>query len=373
MKIFYWAPWIGNVGTIKAVVNSSFILSHYSKQKISTKIIDAVGEWSSHSSSGKDNFINLSKFKIYKFLPQGGFLKSRFTFIMIFIFSFLPLLRLIKKQRPDFLIVQLITSLPIFLSILFNLDTKIILRISGFPKMNMFRKILWRIASKKIHKVTFPSKDLYEQFTKLKIFDESKMYVLYDPILKYREISHLKYKKNLPDNLLNEKYLLAIGRLTKQKNFEFLIKNFKEISKKYKQFKLVIIGEGELEKKLKKQIKLFKLEEKVLLLGFQKNVYKFLKNAEVFILTSLWEEIGFVLVEASSCDVNIISSDCKNGPKEFLQNGLGGYLFKNNNSREFLEKFDTFVKENNFERKTKKILAKKESKNLVFFIIIKLL
>ena len=114
---------------------------------------------------------------------------------MIFIFSFLPLLRLIKKQRPDFLIVQLITSLPIFLSILFNLDTKIILRISGFPKMNMFRKILWRIASKKIHKVTFPSKDLYEQFTKLKIFDESKMYVLYDPILKYREISHLKYKK----------------------------------------------------------------------------------------------------------------------------------------------------------------------------------
>ena len=57
MKIFYWAPWIGNVGTIKAVVNSSFILSHYSKQKISTKIIDAVGEWSSHSSSDKGNFL----------------------------------------------------------------------------------------------------------------------------------------------------------------------------------------------------------------------------------------------------------------------------------------------------------------------------
>ena len=51
---------------------------------------------------------------------------------------------------------------------------------------------------------------------------------------------------------MNEKYLLAIGRLTKQKNFEFLIKNFKEISKKYKQFKLVIIGEGELEKKAQK-------------------------------------------------------------------------------------------------------------------------
>ena len=60
-------------------------------------------------------------------------------------------------------------------------------------------------------------------------------------------------------------------------------------------------------------------------------------------------------------------------PKNFCKMVLGGYLFKNNNSREFLEKFDTFVKENNFERKTKKILAKKSQKNLVFFIIIKLL
>ena len=53
---------------------------------------------------------------------------------------------------------------------------------------------------------------------------------------------------------MNEKYLLAIGRLTKQKNFEFLIKNFKEISKKYNQFKLVIIGEGELEKSSKNKL-----------------------------------------------------------------------------------------------------------------------
>ena len=45
MKIFYWAPWIGNVGTIKAVKNSSFILNHYSGGKITTKIIDSVGEW----------------------------------------------------------------------------------------------------------------------------------------------------------------------------------------------------------------------------------------------------------------------------------------------------------------------------------------
>ena len=55
-------------------------------------------------------FLNLSKFKIYKFLPQGGFIKSRITYIIIFLFSFWPLQRLLKKEKPDYLVVQLITS-----------------------------------------------------------------------------------------------------------------------------------------------------------------------------------------------------------------------------------------------------------------------
>ena len=71
MKIFYWAPWIGNIGTIKAVLNSAYILNHYSKNVIKTKIINSVGEWEKY----KDNteVINLRKSNIYKYLPQGGF------------------------------------------------------------------------------------------------------------------------------------------------------------------------------------------------------------------------------------------------------------------------------------------------------------
>ena len=134
MKIFYWAPWIGNVGTIKAVLNSAYILKHYSKNQIDTKIINSVGEWEKFKSNAK--LIDLSKFKFYKFLPQGGFYFSRITYIIIFLYSFIPLLNLVKKEKPDYLIVQLITSLPLFLKLIFNLKTKIILRISGYPKMN---------------------------------------------------------------------------------------------------------------------------------------------------------------------------------------------------------------------------------------------
>ena len=102
--------------------------------------------------------------------------------------------------------------------------------------------------------------------------------------------------------------------------------------------------------------------------GFQQNVYKYLKNAKVFILSSLWEEIGFVIVEAAACNVNIISSDCKNGPKEFLKSGKGGYLFENNNSSEFLLKFEEFMNDSDNEKLKKKILTKKETKKFSFYI-----
>ena len=72
-----------------------------------------------------------------------------------------------------------------------------------------------------------------------------------------------------------------------------------------------------LRRKLEKQIINLDLQKKVRLEGFQSNVYNYMKNSKLFILSSLWEEIGFVIVEAASCNVNILSSNCKNGPKEF--------------------------------------------------------
>ena len=364
MKIFYWAPWIGNIGTIKAVLNSAYILERYSKKKIKTKIINSVGEWDSHKSHGK--FIDLQKFKFYRFLPQGGYLKSRITYIIIFIFSLLPLKKLIKNEKPDYLVIQLITSLPLFLKIFFNLNTKIILRISGYPKMNFLRKIFWKVVSKKIDKITFPSRDLYLQFKKLNIFDEIKMNILYDPIISYRDIVKFKNDKNIPQKIINKKFILCIGRLTKQKNFSFIVKNFGILKNKYKNLKLVIIGEGELKKELQQQIKDLDLGEDIFLMGFQSNVYKFFKYAEVFILSSLWEEIGFVIVEAASCNLNIISSDCKNGPKEFLSDGKGGYLFENNNSEDFLKKFDEFMFDSKNTKYNKKISAKNNTRYFSF-------
>ena len=63
-------------------------------------------------------------------------------------------------------------------------------------------------------------------------------------------------------------------------------------------------------------------------MGFSENIFSYMKKADAFILSSLWEDPGFVLIEAAFCNLFIISSDCKNGPKEILLNGKGGILFK---------------------------------------------
>ena len=109
-----------------------------------------------------------------------------------------------------------------------------------------------------------------------------------------------------------------------------MIDEFSEFLKFNDNFVLFILGDGEDKEKLIKLIDKKKLKEKIFLLGFKKNVYNYMNNCELFILSSLWEEVGFVIVEAAMCNAYIISSDCPNGPKEFLNNGKNGLLYKNN-------------------------------------------
>lgn len=365
MKIFYWAPWLGKVGSVKSVLNSADILEKYSKNRIKTKIIDAVGEWKEFQNNYR--YIDLNKIKFFRFLPRGGFLNSRISYILIFIFSFFPLLKLLKKEKPDYLVVHLITSLPLLLKVIFNLNTKIILRISGYPKMNFIRTFVWKKASKRIFKVTFPTSDLLNQFKKLNIFEENQMKILRDPIIRFKNLPALK-KEETKSEISNIKdYFLAVGRFTKQKNFEFLVKNFIELRKKYKDIKLIILGDGELLDVITKIVNNEQLKNEILILGFKKNVFKFFSKARALILSSLWEDPGFVLVEAAACNLSIISSDCKNGPREILLDGKAGFLFRNNDSQSFRETFEAYMNSNQNELIKKKIIAKKQVRNFTFF------
>jgi len=130
---------------------------------------------------------------------------------------------------------------------------------------------------------------------------------------------------------------------------------------------LYILGNGENYKKLEEFIEKNNLEKNIFLEGYKKNIYEYLCKARAFILPSLWEDPGFVLVEASYSNTTIISSDCENGPKEILDENKNGFLFKSNNYNSFSDVFDSFEKTNNREISIKKNNAKKMSKNFSLF------
>ena len=310
-------------------------------------ILNFFGEFNKFTNNQSEKrlkFINLYSF-LSNFLPYKGKFKSRLSFLIIFILGFFPLKKILKKNKPDYLIIHLITSLPLILLILFKFETKFILRISGYPKMNFLRKFLWKFALKKIYLITCPTENTLNYIRGLNLVDSSKIKLLYDPIINVKEINNKKRDKIGLNN-----FYLAVGRLTKQKNFMFLCKAFKEIIKENNQIKLLIAGNGEEENKLKKFIRKNNLENNIILLGYIDNIYPYFKNSKGFILTSLWEDPGFVLVEASHCRTPIITSNAWPGPVELIINEFNGIVFENNEMDEFIKKFKYFQNFNGIEK-----------------------
>ncbi len=371
MNIYYWCPFLSKVATVQAVLNSAISVKKYSKNKISPYIINTVGEWNQFKNIIDEKNIKLVNFieskSLYKSLPRYSYLKSRFSYMVIFILTILQLYKFLdKRTKDDIFVIHLISSLPLFLILLFNFKCKFILRISGYPKLNFFRKLLWKLCKDKLSIILCPTEDTKENLISKNIFNFKSYHVLCDPIIEVSKFSRMRREKLL--NHLNEKkYIINIGRLTRQKNQKFLIEGFNEILKLDPNLHLIILGEGELENELKKLSSKLNIENRIFFLGYRDNVYNYLNNAKCFILTSDWEDPGFVLIEAAFSRVPIISSNCPNGPNEILDNGNGGYLFKSNDQLDFISKFKQFRNDNDKLLKKRKLNVLKKSKNYTCF------
>jgi glycosyltransferase involved in cell wall biosynthesis len=341
-KIFYWSPFLVPIATPKAVINSAYALQKYSKE-YQCSIINFFGEFDYFKKDIEDKKIDLKNnlySKIFKFLPHKGKIKSRFSFIIIFLLSFLPLKKIITEEKPDYLVVQLITSLPMLLLLLFNFNTRFILRISGLPKLGFFRKLLWKISLKKFYLITCPTKATLEYLKSLNLVSEKKIRILYDPIIEIKEIHKKIHEKK---EISHSNYFLAAGRLTKQKNFIFLCKAFHELIIKYPNLKLLIAGEGEDKEKILSFIEHKGLKKNIFLVNHVDNIFPIMRDAKAFILSSLWEDPGFVIVEAAFCRTTVFSSNCITGPREIIKNNFNGFLFESNNLKSFLDNFEFLI------------------------------
>ncbi len=366
--VFYWSPCLNPVGTIKSTLNSASALIKYRSNEYDVYLINACGEWDQYIefiNFNKIKLINL-QFKYFKYLPKRGFVPSRFSYILIFALSFFPLVKLIKKYKPDYIINHLITSLPLTLLFFFKFESKFILRISGFPKLNKLRKNFWKSISHKLYCVTSPSEELKKNLVKLNIFEKEKIFFLPDAIINVRDFIK---KKNIRFDEFeipkNKKIIYAAGRLTKQKNFSYLINEFSDFNLQNDDFILYILGDGEEMNMLTQKIIEKKMSDKIILKGHVENIYKHLKHGDLFILSSKWEEVGFVIVEAALSNLFVISSDCPNGPSEFLDHGRNGILFKNNQKGELSKALQNYISLR--EKKGMKLKLKQNARKYTMF------
>ena len=358
-KNYFWSPHIDpHVATLRSVSNSLNSLTRYEK-KSKNFLINVFGEWDEH------NFLNVNKIDLFsnkklKNKKFKGFINSRFLYLLIFFSSYFPLKKILIKNKPDFLIIHLITSIPILLFIFNKFKTELILRISGYPKLNLFRSCLWKIASTKIKYVVCPTEETKNFLLKKKIFDKKQLIFIPDPILDIKKINILKKEKL--ETKFKEPFFLSVGRFTKQKNHIFLINFFSKNLQYLENYKLVIIGQGELENDYFKIIKDKKLENKIEILGYKKNIFNYLYNAKCVISCSLWEDPGFIMIESSCVGTPIISSDCPSGPKEFIGKNENGFIFKSNDEASFKKALDEFIISSKDNINKKLINAKKRSK-----------
>lgn len=113
--------------------------------------------------------------------------------------------------------------------------------------------------------------------------------------------------------------LIAVGRLKQQKAFDVLIESFFHAASEGGDWNLVILGEGPERPLLERQIKRAGLEERVFMPGFVENPYSYMKRAQLFVLSSRYEGLPLVLIEALSLKLPVIATDCPSGPREILK------------------------------------------------------
>lgn len=198
------------------------------------------------------------------------------------------------------------------------------LRNFGFLKQYVIR-ILSNVCYNLSDDIVVVSNGVKKDMIENNKLDESKIKVIYNPVVDKSVFTKKSEKLDLSIFSSDKKVIIGVGSLTEQKDFGNLIKSFC-IVKKSIDSKLVILGDGKKRGDLCRLVRELGLDGEVKMPGFVKNPIKYMANSDVFVLSSKWEGLPFVLVEALASGCPVVSTDCPSGPREILRGGKFGRL-----------------------------------------------
>ena len=279
-----------------------------------------------------DQRINFIKLKAGHFDQN----KNLFFSLLKNIILFIKIRTYIKRSDTKIILAAKNIPLGIILKLSKRNRLKIIIReaVNPITTLQLQRNLITRTILKWIKKLSYPyankiiaiSNGVKHSLVKDIGVDHEKITVVYNPssdpnIIKFSKefVPEEFSKSNIPT-------LISIGRLVPQKDYMTLLKAF-NASLNFFKSRLIIIGEGQERSLMEKYIKDNKMDNQIILLGYQSNPWKYLTNSDLFILSSKWEGFGNVIVEAMLLGIPVISSDCPSGPSEILEQGKLGDLF----------------------------------------------
>jgi glycosyltransferase involved in cell wall biosynthesis len=156
---------------------------------------------------------------------------------------------------------------------------------------------------------------------------------VYNPVIDRDTLSQAKMPLDHPwFEAGSPPVFLAVGRLSPQKDFSNLIRAFAQL-RQQKNARLMILGEGELRGELEAEIASLGIGDDVAMPGFVSNPYAYMYNSAAFVLSSRWEGLPTVLIEAMACGCAVVATDCPSGPQEILAGGKYGILVPIDNAQ----------------------------------------
>lgn len=293
------------------------------------------------------------------------------------IMMILKIYKLIKTTSPEILIsfTTYVNLLTILTKFLFNLKIPLIISVRCNPllqykeegkSLNILIKLLYRL--KVVDKIVTVSEGVNSILQNNYRIKGEKLITIYNgtEIEKIRKLSKeeiSEYHEVFYDK--NSIKFINFGRISREKGHKYLIHAFYIVKSKIPNVKLIIIGDGPLKNEIKALINKLNLKEDILLIGFQKNPFKYIGLSDIFILSSSYEGFPNSIIEVLACGLPIISTDCKMGPKEILGNNKYGILTKVDNPHDLALKME-FLAQN---PRVQKILTNKSLERVKIFDI----
>ncbi len=248
---------------------------------------------------------------------------------------FVKLIHYLRTERPISLLspFEVTSVIAIIAKRISRVSTRVIIRISVHISKN--KRTNWKkIVEKLVLSSVYPLADGIVTVSRgaaqdLSIYtgiSPARIRVINNPVISDELLQAAQQSVQHPFfNVDHVPVILGVGRLTEQKDFPTLIRAF-DILRKRIPARLVILGDGEERPALENLIRSAGLQDMVDLFGFELNPFAFMKKTSVFVLSSKWEGLPGVLIQALACDCPVVSTDCLSGPSEILKHGQYGHL-----------------------------------------------